>query len=433
VADISIPEGYKIEAIASGLNFPSGIDFDEKGIPYVIESGGLGNTGLEPRLIKIENGNLITVAKDGKNGRWNGISYYEGNFYVSDGNAIDGGKILKISPEGKISVLIDKLPSLGDHHTNGPIIKDNYIYFGQGSATNAGVVGPDNNQIGWLKRNKNFHDIPCQDITLLGENFTSKNLLKSDSSKIKTGAFSSYGTATNNLQVIKGGVPCNGSVMRIPLKGGRPELVAWGFRDPVGFAKNEEGKIYIIENGYDNRGNRPVKGTGDVLWELKEGAWFGWPDFYAGMPLKDFSSPGNDSIKPLLQKYPSEPPQPFRLLGISQSKGIDFSISSSFGNKGDAYVAQFGELIGKEEKSIVSGFKIVHINSKTGAQEDFIANKEAGPSSWNNKAGLERPVFLKFRGDELYIVDFGVVNVTPHGIEPKTNTGVIWKITRSGK
>ena len=43
-------------------------------------------------------------------------------------------------------------PAYGDHHTNGPVIKDGYIYFSTGTATNAGVVGPDNAEFGWLKR-----------------------------------------------------------------------------------------------------------------------------------------------------------------------------------------------------------------------------------------------------------------------------------------
>jgi len=429
-ADIIVPQGYKIEPLISGLNFPTAIAFDDKGIMYVTEAGGLEDIGSEPRLLKILNGNISVIARDGKNGRWNSIVYHEGNFYVTDGNAIDGGKVLKISREGKINTLIDKLPSQGDHHTNGLVIKDNYIYFGQGTATNSGIVGVDNYKNGWLKKNKTFHDIPCQDITLLGENFSSKNFFKSDSAWVKTGAFSSYGLSTNSLQVIKGGLPCNGAVMRIPLAGGKPELVAWGFRDPTAIAKNGE-KLYLIENSYDNRGNRPVKATGSVLWELKQGSWYGWPDFHAGMPLKDFTSPGKDSLKPLIQKYPSEPPQPLGLLGNSLSKGIEFSNSNLFGI-GDAYIAQFGELASTSDKGIETGFKILKVNAKTGKAEDFIKNKVQGPASWTNKAGLERPASVKFspNGDVLYIVDFGVVNINSGKLEPVPNTGVIWKVSK---
>lgn len=89
---------------------------------------------------------------------------------------------------------------------------DGWLYFGQGTATNSGVVGPENAKFGWLKRFPEFHDIPGQDITLTGQNFTSNNPLEKGSrSKVVTGAFSPFGTPTRKGQVIKGGVPCSGS------------------------------------------------------------------------------------------------------------------------------------------------------------------------------------------------------------------------------
>ena len=38
-ADIALHPGYKIEAVATQLNFPSGATFDDKGNLYVIEAG----------------------------------------------------------------------------------------------------------------------------------------------------------------------------------------------------------------------------------------------------------------------------------------------------------------------------------------------------------------------------------------------------------
>jgi hypothetical protein len=44
---------------------------------------------------------------------------------------------------------------------------------------------------------------------------------------------------------------------------------------------------------------------------------------------------------------------------------------------------------------------------------------------------LERPVAARFdpSGSALYIVDFGVLSMTP-GPAPQKETGVLWKITR---
>src|SRR6185312_485294 len=94
-----------------------------------------------------------------------------------------------------------------------------WIYFGQGTASNSGVIVEDNKQFGWLKRHPEFHDIPGQDITLAGKNFQSKDVLKSREgrrgSKVKTGAYSPFGKPGEPNQVIKGEVKCSGSVLRV--------------------------------------------------------------------------------------------------------------------------------------------------------------------------------------------------------------------------
>ncbi|MDX5442920.1 MAG: glucose dehydrogenase, partial [Hymenobacteraceae bacterium] len=69
-ADIALPEGYQIEAIATGLTFPTAAAVDEQGNVYVIEAGySYGEVFLEPKLIRInKDGSLTTVASGSKNG-----------------------------------------------------------------------------------------------------------------------------------------------------------------------------------------------------------------------------------------------------------------------------------------------------------------------------------------------------------------------------
>ncbi|HYH56975.1 MAG TPA: PQQ-dependent sugar dehydrogenase, partial [Anseongella sp.] len=319
--DVALPPGYKIEAVATGLTFPSAAALDDKGNLYVIETGySYGEIWGEPKLIRIgQNGSKETVATGSKNGPWNGITYYKGNFYIAEGGEMEGGKILKVSPSGTVTALVTGLPSVGDHHTNGPVIKDGFIYFGQGTATNSAVVGTDNAEFGWLKRKPTFHDIPCKDITLAGVNFTTDNVLTDDpNDKASTGAYLPYGTPSKPGQVIKGAVPCSGAILRIPLEGGDPSLVAWGLRNPFGLAFNAGGKLFVTENGYDERGSRPIWGTADVLWEIENGAWYGWPDHSAGENMtsspkkesKEYKPPTGEVPKPLLQHYPATPPRP---------------------------------------------------------------------------------------------------------------------------
>jgi hypothetical protein len=408
----------------------------------VLESGySYGEVFKEPRLLRIGGNNQVTVIATGsKNGPWNGIDYHEGAFYVSEGGVLEGGKVLKIRPDGGITTLVEGLPSFGDHHTNGPLVREGYVYFGQGTATNAGVVGKDNLDFGWLKRKPDFHDVPCKDITLNGHNYTSDNVLTdTKGDKATTGPYLPYNTAATAGQVIKGQLPCGGAVLRVPVSGGPVELVAWGLRNPFGMAWSPQGKLYITDNAYDVRGSRPVWGSGDVLWEIQEGKWYGWPDYAEGQALWEYSSfkvPGKGKPARVLANHPGQPPKPAAIMGVhSSSNGFDFSKSASFGHEGEAFVAQFGDMapeVGKVLSPV--GYKVIKVNVATGVIEDFAVNKgkKNGPASWLRKGGLERPIAVKFdpAGTAMYIADFGIMQVSKKGSKPVEGTGVVWKITR---
>jgi hypothetical protein len=443
-ADIALSPGYKVQAVAQGFTFPSGLVFDDKNNLYVIEAGYCyGEVWQEPKLIRVEAGGKQTVIATGeKNGPWTGVDYYNGSFYVAEGGEANGGRILKISPKGEIKIIIDHLPSIGDHHTDGPAIKDGYIYFGQGTATNSAIVGEDNAGFGWLLRQKDFHDIPCKDIVLTGENYTTSNILtKEAGDTATTGAFSPFGTPTAPGQVIQGSIPCTGAVMRVPVDGGKIEVVAWGLRNPFGLCFSPQGKLFVTENAFDDRGSRPVWGSGDVLWEIEQGMWYGWPDFSAGKPIEndeEFKVPGKPKVKRLLKEYPNTPPKPAAILGVhSSSNGLDFSTNKDFGFAGEAFIAQFGDMaptVGKVLSPV--GFKVVRVDVKNGVIRDFAVNKgrKNGPASWLKNGGLERPVAVRFdpSGKEMYIVDFGIVKMTATGAQPQLNTGMIWKISKMG-
>ncbi|PRY10675.1 glucose/arabinose dehydrogenase [Pontibacter ummariensis] len=440
---IALPAGYQAEVVATGLTFPTGAAFDAQGRLYVIESGySYGEIFFEPRLLRVEpDGSLTTIATGVKNGPWTGITYYKGNFYVAEGGELLGGRILRISPDGNITSLVEDLPTMGDHHTNGPVISaDGQLYFSLGTATNSGVVGPDNYDYGWLKRYPDFHDIPCEDIVLVGRNYVSDLPPEPESAEHVTGAYSPYGTATTEGQVIEGRIPCSGAVMRIPVNGGAaPELVAWGFRNPFSLAFSPAGRLYVTENAYDVRGSRPVWGVADNLWEVQQGKWYGWPD-YAGGELIDgerYEAPNKKVPNPILARHPSKPPKPVAKLGVhSSSNGLDFSRSDAFGYKGEAFIAQYGDLapgVGKVLAPV--GFKVIRVNVETGVVTEFAANKGkmVAPASKLMTGGLERPISVKFSpdGESLYIVDFGIMETGEEDLNPEVETGVIWKITKT--
>lgn len=444
-ADVALPRGYRIEVVAAGLTYPTGIAFDDTGAAYVIESGyAYGEDWQEPRLLKLgPRGVLTTIAAGDSNGPWTGLAWHRGEdgsgaFYVAEGGQLRGGRILRITPGGGREALVEGLPSFGDHHSNGPAIgPDGMIYFGQGTATNSGVVGLDNHDFGWLERQPVFHDRPCADIVLAGVNYSTPNPLTPDKKdSAETGAFSPFGMRTLPGQVVKGEVPCNGAVMRVPVSGGRPQVVAWGFRNPFALAFSPGGSLFVLDNAFDERGSRPVWGAGDLLWKVREGAWYGWPD-YSGEKTVDraeFRPPGKDQAPLLLEKHPGEVPAPAAYLPVhSSADGLDFSRSPAFGHEGQAFVALFGDFAPAVGKTLAPvGFRVVRVDTADGVVEDFAVNRKGphGPASLLGTGGLERPVSLRFTpsGNALYIVDFGVLRVKGKHLKPEKQTGTVWRI-----
>jgi hypothetical protein len=83
------------------------------------------------------------------------------------------------------------------------------------------------------------------------------------------------------------------------------------------------------------------------------------------------------------------------------------------------------------------GFQVARVDLTTGVIEPFAVNrgKKNGPASKLKTGGLERPVACRFdpSGDALYVVDFGILTMDKKGPKPGENTGVLWRIVRSGE
>ena len=436
--DVAVPPGYVVEVAASGLTFPTSLFFDDADRAYVVEAGyAAGETWTTPRVLRLEPDDLPTViVEGGRNGPWTGAAYLDGRIYIAEGGELEGGKILALDPQDpnlKLRPVVEGLPSTGDHHTSGPVVgPDGLLYFGEGTMTNAGVVGDDNELGGWVERFPAAHDVPCVDVALSGVNFGTK--------KGPTGAFLPYGTPSRAGQIVPAGSPCNGAVYRVKPDGCRPELVAWGLRDPFGLAFSPKGALFATDAGYDERGARPVWGAADFLWSISTGtpAWYGWPDYSGSSSLAqaEYASAGRARPAALLDKPPAAPPQPAATLAChAGSAGLDFSRSESFGHVGEAFIAQFGDRgprSGKVARPV--GFKVVRVNLATGVIEDFAVNRGrvAGPASLLRGGGLERPIAVRFSpsGSELYIVDFGAMTFSKSSVEAARGTGVVWRVRR---
>lgn len=360
IDNFNITKGYKIEPILWNLDLAGAVTFDNKGNMYIGESGAtVGGLTTHPRILKLDHqaGNLTILTDRSLAPPIQDLKFYQGKLYVSN-----AGKISVVDPiKGTVQDIVAGLPAGGDHKTNqiafGP--KDGRLYFGQGSATNSGIVGIDNYlpDLGWLADAPQIHDVPAKSITLIGKNFTTPNILapgpknisstgylngnfkvkvtsafsKSKSSNnningsnylsnVTTGAFKSFGNSTAKSEKIKGDLFCTACILSTKPDGTDLKVVAWGIRDPEGLAFDNDGKLVVTVQGNDERGSRPIANDHDRIYKIDVsnttglGKFYGWPDFaFAGgknnqtMPVTNpifHSDKNNQSIGLLLANPP---------------------------------------------------------------------------------------------------------------------------------
>jgi hypothetical protein len=328
--DITVPDGFTVSVFASGLNMPTGIAFlgnANRFHVYVLESGhGLpskcneqgswpggifdkANPFTPDILVFDQSGNKIAgpIAKPTSSGGGfqpagpavdiafeNGFK--GGRLFATDSNqATHGGGqngssriVIVDSNSGTVTPVITGLPT-GDHPTEQLAFKGGWIYWSQGSTTNSGVVGLDNNG------GKNQPDIPCQDIKLSDNVFPS-----SLSPLVATSGYMPFGTQAKGATVpafkntmtgnTRQGV-CDGATLRAKLNDPDDiQVVGWGHRNgyAIRFAPEDhplKGQLLVGEDGADERGARPSNGAPEVLsidQQNDDGSpvYHGWPDRY---------------------------------------------------------------------------------------------------------------------------------------------------------
>jgi glucose/arabinose dehydrogenase len=189
----------------------------------------------------------------------------------------------------------------------------------------------------------------------------------------------------------------------------------------------------------DERGARYVFNDPDDFYEIKEGEWYGWPDFASGIRLDDpYWGEGGHGREPVLAEFPNpNPPKPLVSFQTHVgSNGVDICKNPEFGFEGDAFVALFGDLapVTTISKAVFPvGFKVVRVDTQTGQVFDFAVNKMTGPASKLPHEGFERPSHCQFGPDgNLYIIDFGTIRIAPErgGIRMQMGTGSLWRIRR---
>jgi hypothetical protein len=421
VADIAsgdgaydIENGYELTKVIGGLSYPSNVEFGGSGELYFTESGfTYPFIYKKSRIYRLLDNGKKEVVAEGFHGPLIGLKWHQNGFL-----ATHRGTLSRVELDGTRTDLVTDIPAVGDHHTNHIVVRDDKVYFGQGTVTNSGIVGKDNAVIfGWLVKHHHGHDTPGHDVVLSGKSYKSLNPLKPIET-VETGPYLPLGTPARRGQVVRGQLKSNGVVYRCNPDGTALEVYAWGLRNPYGLALDRDsGRIFVLDQGADARGSRPVE-TPDVLYELKDGAWYGWPDFFAGKPITEY----DPDAQFVLQQHPAHEVPVHTFTAHSSSVTLDFSTSDSFGFKGQAFVAQYGTEapFTTGGKPLTAGRAVVRVELGSMTEQPFFQSKTVAGLG----KGPNRPVAAKFSpdGEALFIMD--------HGVRTIPKSGGIWKITR---
>jgi glucose/arabinose dehydrogenase len=411
--------------VAEDLNFPTSVTFGEDGTIYVAESGlpfdGAPRGGKVWRIDR--SGERRCLLSDLRP-PLNGLVHHEGGLIVSEGGY--PGRISRLDlASGEVNPLIDNLPGFGNYQTNMVAIgPDDKLYFSQGAMTNGGIIGLDSHDLGWLRYVPHNCDIPGYDIVLSDVAAVTPDPRSKEAVMVETGAFAPFGTVHPGGHRIKGALPCTSAIMRSNADGSDLELVAWGLRNAYGLAFLPDGRLLATDQGADARGSRPLANCPDALFEVRPGAWYGWPDFVCGRPATSPEFKPHDAAGAsfLLKNHASlpKPEHPVFEFEIN-SAAVKFAVvpvdDKIFG--GQIIVALFGDerpLTGPAGPRVGRG--LLRID----------------PTDWASYPvkveGLKRPIDVRFGPEgSVFVVDFGDFEITPDkGLSARAGTGRLLRL-----
>ncbi len=422
----SIEGDRQLELVAEGFSFPTSLTFDEAGTPYIAESGlPFGGAQRGGRVWRLERDGSRTQLIEGLRPPVNGLTYHRGSLYVSEGG--HPARISRLDLDGRQTVILDNLPGPGNYHTNMVVFgPDGKLYFSQGSMTNTGIVGLDAYELGWLRLLPHAHDIPGYEIELSGFNAETLNPMSSEpGARAYTGAFVPFGTPTEPGQRIAAQLPCTAAIMRCNSDGSELELVAWGIRNAFGLGFLPDGRLLAVDQGADDRGSRPVGNIPDLLFEVRQGAWYGWPDFIGDTPITDphYRPVRGQAPSFVLANHHELPPPEAPLLRFpphAAAVKFDIAPSSMAQWAGKLFVALFGDEVPMTAPSGPRvGRSVVVVDPTDWSLHTLITHP------------LLRPIDVRFApdGTSLSILDFGYFEMdAERGVVAEAKSGKLWRL-----
>jgi glucose/arabinose dehydrogenase len=478
---IKVPDGYKVEVLTTDLSYATDITFGPNGETYVSEAGRhfygkIPENAPPARILQImpdgsknviydNNVPVEAIRSADKSSQMpeglippmEGITYNPDNglIYVAHRT-----RVSTLNPQtGEFKTIIHDLPAWGIFHNTKIALEPGTgkIVFAVSSQGNAGVVDFPITRVASFYNKRDAREVPCEDVTLTGKNFNVENrFTEEEGDAALTGAFVPLGTETQAGQTIKGELICNSAFYRADPDGSNIERIAWGIRNAFHHAYSPDGRLIATNNSGNAIPPRMIFDDWETIYEIKEGEWYGWPDYYSSVPVtndrfelpEDPDYPGapaklefllTEETRNRLLKGRQAPPEPLaRIYPHVATQGFVFG-NESFGiPAGELLVAEFGTVQTFSTKGKAPGFRVSRVNLETGKSTPFMENKEGvRPASTiegatDRSEGLERPLRLAFGPDgALYLVDWGVFETYPPKKNAHPNTGVVWKITRN--
>jgi hypothetical protein len=406
-----------LERVLGGLDFPTSMGFDDHGNLWVAESG-LPFAGARPGG-RLRCGERVV---DGLRPPVNGILWFDHAWIVSEGGK--PGRISRVEAGGVRATLIDNLPGYGDYQTNmvvaGP---DGWLYFSQGATSNLGVAGLDTYDLGWVRDIPREADAPGLSVVVSGAEFETPDP-RHPGDRVRTGVFAPFGTTPGERR-IEGRVPCTAAVMRCRPDGSQLELVAWGLRNAFRLLFLPDGRLLAIDQGPDDRGSRPIGNAPDLLFEVTCGRWYGFPDFVGGVPVNDprFVPARGPALERVILNHDQLPPPEEPILAFpinAAATKLDCIPEDAPRYTGQLLVCQFGD-----ERPLTGppGPKVGRTLIRVDLAERAFHAIGVGP--------LHRPIDVRIRGGFVYVLDFGLFEMSPGRVDAVAGTGAVYRFPLS--
>lgn len=186
---------------------------------------------------------------------------------------------------------------------------------------------------------------------------------------------------------------------------------------------------------------------------MKNGAWYGWPDYAADLtpvtdPLHRAASQFQAPVTPATSRWSisakSGLSAPDRSLLVAKTDPHAALGGMTFAPAGGPFSRWSGQLLLSEtgdfkpstdplHPDVRAGFQVEVVDPATGRRSGFARNRSAGaaqPSSEIDRTdGFERPVDVKVGPDGLvYVLDFGAFQATEKSAKVFPKTGKVFRI-----